>query len=148
MRPWPVSLARVTAEEFLKKEQAAKALDSGLKALYQAFSEQPFGNCPEIATASRALPSQLDQWIGELTKNQSLYDQSAALRILRKLCATGEQDILDYDSARQIAWAFDVIYREWKGSEKDGDQRIAGIISTLKHDLQLNLPQKSARPGP
>jgi Cytochrome c554 and c-prime len=148
MRPWPVSLAKVTAEEFLQKEQAAKALDSGLKGVYQAFSVQPFGNCPEIAAAARALASQLDQWIGELTKNQSLYDQSAALRVLRKLCATGEQDILDYDSARQIAWAFDVIYREWKGSEKDGDQRIAEIIGTLKRELQLDLPQKSARPEP
>src|ERR1700730_10079230 len=80
MRPWPVCLAKVTAEEFLKKEQAAKALDSGLKGLYQAFSAQPFGNCPEIAAAARALAYQLDQWVGELTKNRSLYNQGAALR--------------------------------------------------------------------
>jgi hypothetical protein len=148
MRPWPVSLAKVTAQELLQKEHAAKALESGLKGLYQAFSVQPFGNCPEIAAAARALASQLDQWIGELTKNRTLYDQSAALRVLRKLCATGEQEILDYDSARQIAWAFDVIYREWKSSEKDGDQRILEIIGTLKRELQLDLPQKSPRPEP
>jgi hypothetical protein len=146
IRPWPLALAKVVIEELLQKEKAAKAFDSGLKSVYQAFSAQPFGSCPEIAAAARGLSSQLDQWIGELTKDQSLYSQEGALRILRKLCLTGQQDILDYDSARQLAWAFDVVYSAWKSSEKEGDQRIAEVMSSLRRELQLDLPKKPAQP--
>ncbi len=142
MRSWPVWLARNTLE-VMKGDEAAKSLDAGLKNLYSAFSVQPFGSCPEIATAARALASQLDQWVTELAKPEAHYDQATAVRYLRKLCSIGEQATPDYDGARQIAWAFETIYEEWKPKAKDKDPRITEVIGALKRDLNLELPKRA-----
>ena len=83
----PIWLARTTLE-VMKDELTAKALHDGLKNVYSAFSQQPFGNCPEIKTTARALACQLKPWIKELGTSDAHYDKAAAERYLRKLCAS------------------------------------------------------------
>ena len=143
MRTWSVPLAKITLE-VMKGDEAVKSLDAGLKNVYAAFSMQPFGSCPEIATAARALASQLEQWIAELAKPETHYDQTTAARYLRQLCSIGEQATPDYDGARQIAWAFETIYEEWKPNSTDKDPRVTEVIGALKRDLKLELPKRAA----
>jgi hypothetical protein len=130
----------------MKGDEAAKTLDNGLKNVYSAFSVQPFGSCPEIATAARALASQLEQWVTELAKPETHYDQATAARYLRQLCSIGEAATPDYDGARQIAWAFETIYEEWKPNAKDKGARITESLGALKRDLNLELPKRAAAP--
>jgi hypothetical protein len=146
MASWPTRLARVSLEEILKNEQAGKVLDAGMKSLYQAFSVQPFGNCREISTAATVLAAQLDQFAAELDKPEVKYDRDTAWRLLRKLCSQDEKDIPDYDTARQIAWAIDLIYSELIPEAKERDPKIVEVLDALKRELKLVLPVKAAKP--
>jgi hypothetical protein len=147
MAPWPTRLAKVSLEVVLKNDQASKALDEGMKKLYDAFSIQPFGNCQQIAAAAKALTVQLDQWSAELSNDKAdaakvKYDHATGMALLHKLTSLTEKDVADYDTARQIAWAIDVIYSELTPESKDWNPKIKELIDSLKLDLKLTLPER------
>jgi hypothetical protein len=100
MPEWPRLLARTAAGD-------ANELDRRLADLDQAYSARPFG----IDAAKRKAAGSLraySQSLGISLAGQPL-DEAAALTILRRLTRDGEyrsrQELRDYATARQLAWA-------------------------------------------
>jgi hypothetical protein len=139
MRPWPVSLAKAVLQVVGKDQQKNQEFETGLGALARAFSEQPFGNCASIATASKGLESLLTRTAGSDSMATPGFDEASVKELLRSLCAVGLDAIPDYDSARQIAWALKIIYSEWKGPESQ-DAEVRKILDTMTGALRLKLP--------
>jgi hypothetical protein len=62
-----------------------------------------------------------------------------ARTLLDRLCKLAAGRNPDYDSARQIAWAFRVIYRE-AVPEGRRDPEIESALAALESELDLDLP--------
>jgi hypothetical protein len=139
MRPWPVALARIairhaatTSEE---KEQLVHQFQDKLQAVHKAFSARPFGTPADIAKSAEALAQFAGKMCAKLDAKQ--FTQQEAMQILRELCS--EKDLPDYDTARQIAWAFEIIYCELDQKPANSAQ-IREVLKKLKTELKLDLP--------
>jgi hypothetical protein len=139
MRPWSSALLRLgirqaAGDDEAKYQKLTQELQGHLRALYAACELQPFGDAKEIAPAARRLV----EWSDELLKQmaQTKYDPPAAQRALREL--TLGRAIVDYDTARQVAWALQVIYRELQ-PKPAADAKIPGLLAELSEALGLQL---------
>jgi hypothetical protein len=141
MPPWPTALLRLGLQEVAKREDAVKEVDAGLKRVHEGFSAQPFGDCAKIASAANDLALRLDKLGEALDTPETKYDRETAKRLLQGLCSISDKETPDYDAARQIAWAFEIIYFELEPSEeKDSQSSVGRVIKDLKAYLKLDLP--------
>src|SRR5207248_11641299 len=67
------------------------------------------------------------------------YDQAKLPGLRRQVCALAVSETPDYDTARQLAWAFRVIYSEWSPKPM-GDAKITEKLNGLDEQLKLHLP--------
>ncbi|MGH7140811.1 MAG: hypothetical protein ACREHD_34195, partial [Pirellulales bacterium] len=65
------------------------------------------------------------------------FDKTSAKALLRDICELGERPDLDFDSARQLGWAFRAVYAAADGRPPGGPQGDIGKLSAL---LLLDLP--------
>jgi hypothetical protein len=72
------------------------------------------------------------------------YDRAAAVEILRDIAELGQQPYLDFDSARQLAWAFRSIYVAIEESQTE-DRPLPVPLAELSELLQLDLPSTRRR---
>jgi hypothetical protein len=140
VRPWPLALVELavrftapnekTAGEQLEKLRAAR------QDLEQATSAQPFGNPDQV----RAAASKIKAWSDELISRADALnlDPSAVVRLLKTLCAMATESAPDYDSARQLAWAFQRIYSE-ANLKHAGRDEARSILEAIEQDLHLPL---------
>jgi hypothetical protein len=136
MQPWPNVLVKL-ALVHVGREKAE--FDTELKKVQQAFDARPFGDPKAIAAAAQAMVQWSDKLIAETEKSH--LDAAAATRLLRELAAMGSKELLDYDSARQVAWAFKTIYSELKGKFPDSqDAKFREHLDALDKELKLHLP--------
>jgi hypothetical protein len=140
LRPWPTVLVRLgivhaagTDEPFLKLKQPFEA---SLKDLEKAFHSQPFGAAPEVAARARKLAALTDQLLNAALAKK--FDLSSARLLLHDLITFDGPVIYDFDSARQISWAFQRISGE-ADAKLAQDTQIAEIVKELKRDLKLDL---------
>lgn len=138
-RPWPLALVRLGLRH-LKDEAGEGQLDAKMEALHRAFDAQPLGKSSAVAPAARAVAN----WAGQLAKRLEgkdvAYDPAAAQRLLESLVQMAASEEPDYDSARQIAWAFQTIYGELhpKGPANQP-------LQDLDRELKLDLPSGQTR---
>jgi hypothetical protein len=136
---WPWVLARLGTETAGPNPAAARPDE--LHALQTSFSRcfqtQPFGNTQQSARAADAIVKYADTMIQSL--NQTIIDATKARRMLDQLCQMARDTVPDFESARQIAWAFRVIYREIV-PESHRDATIESTLASLNVDLSLDLP--------
>ena len=102
---------------------------------------RPFGD-PDTARAAAARCPARQSPLIRGTEPRGLSTPDKARRLLLKLCAIACETIPDYDSARQIAWAFQVIYRE---SVPGRDPLIDQALADLERDLR---PESAAGQSP
>ena len=100
---------------------------------------RPFGE-PALARAAARVVESTEPLIRAL--NHADVDATMARRLLLRLCTIARETIPDYDSARQIAWSFKIIYRE---SVPDRDPLIEQALADLEKDLDLSLPPAKAK---
>ena len=108
-RPWWThSLVRVgilictsNAEDATNERMRYESL---VKSFRAAMSAEPFGNRGPVVEAAEDLA----HWADELVKNRphTAVDKKRAWTMLAELCDESATKGLDYDSARQIGWAF------------------------------------------
>ena len=112
----------------------------------RAAGRRPFGDPARLASASAALVQGADQSLAAL--GSATFDRASAATILRRIGDRAAAGPADFESARQLAWAF------WAVAT-DLDDRFAGkpevkpIAEALDRDLDLGLfgPRKiDARP--
>jgi hypothetical protein len=113
--------------------------------LNEAFTVRPFGDPVQIGRPSdpRSASGDLAQWLDELAEriNQRNCDRTAALAALRELCRLPSQRPADYDSARQIAWAFRTLYQELDPPPPAAAE-VQAALTVLGEELQLQLPAR------
>jgi hypothetical protein len=159
MRPWSLALLPFSLEHLAQagKQAPAKrqteALHANLRDLEKAFSAQPFGEPKAIAEKAAELVRWSDALLAELRTCRT--ERAGARRLLLGLAELPSKHMLDFDSARQIAWAFVALAPEvWPEllQRKKGQAMVevkhAGpwpelqaALAALDSCLQLELPQ-------
>jgi hypothetical protein len=136
---WPLVLVQLGMDAAGAQTAAAEEdrFRRHLAALNDAILVRPFGEQEPIAKAA----DELVKWVDSLLERVShaIIDDTKARRLLVELGEIALQTIPDYNSARQIAWAFRVIY--WESTPEDKrDPKIETELAGLESDLALNLP--------
>jgi hypothetical protein len=145
MRPWLTVLAELALQQAAggkeaQRKQLSKTYPQRVHKIYDAFNAQPFGQPQEVASAAR----ELAHWLHGVAPKvrSSSFDRAAARRLLWDLAKLSQDRLLDYDSAREVAWAFTVIFHELypKGSAEAENAEINKLLESLNGQLQLTLP--------
>jgi hypothetical protein len=131
---WPLALLRLG---LLAMGHPEKELDEQLREMSAAFDARPYGDPKRIAVAAEAL----DAWAIKLLREmgQVRLGKEESRKLLGYIAAIAGEPWLDYDSARQLAWAFRVIKEEWEPN-KELSSRIDTALADLNKELKLALP--------
>ncbi len=144
MKPWPAALVRLGIRQASGTDANAfdkrlAEFESRLKKLSEGFDARQYGNPKEIADAAGSLVVWCERLLEEIESppnpDKTTYTRAASWHLLRELCASPKN--VDYESARQIAWAFKVIYEELH-PEKTG--LIFEVLKQIDAELNLTLP--------
>ena len=135
-KPWPMALAKL-ALQMAPSGSGNPGFEDKIKKLRQAFDIQPFGKLEEVAQAADELVQWSNRLADRLSWPDTKYDRQAARRLLRYLCTS--IDPIDFDTARQMAWAFREIYAEMN-PKLPADEEITKGVKELESSLRLKLP--------
>lgn len=125
--------------------------DSILKPLETALGRNPFGRATEVRDAAKVVADRLDRDLAAF-ENRPI-DRAAAVKYLDALTTVGLSRPLDYEEARQLAWAAKTIVRELKKSTAGATEPDAALQTKLEQavagfdaELHLDFPAKPPRP--
>lgn len=145
MRPWTLELARLAVSAG-KAERAT--FDKLVGELHKVFDARPYGDAAEVEKAAGALGDFADALAQKLNRAPAVKAEQAA-KLLGSFGEVFEPErrLLDYDSARQIAWAYRVIRRELlvKNDAKklaEAEEKVTEELKGLDALLRLRLPTK------
>jgi hypothetical protein len=140
IRTWPLAMYSVIDPD------AAKTLAP----IHQALSRQPFGRPAAIQQAAHEALPQVDAALKKF-KGERI-DETSAVAWLKRICDAGANHTFDYDSARQLAWAFQVVFQELTSgpeAERPFDstrqREIEDILNQLGRELSLGLVKPTAQ---
>jgi len=152
---WPTALLQLgitvaypdLAKDDARRKDTLLQLETKTKAFRNATMGRPFGNTAKAIQAAEDLASWANttgkalQSVAEDPK-KTLVDGQMALRLLHQLCEMGQSNTLDYDSARQVAWAFRSIYNESHqiNAKEIPDPQIPKILESLDKQFTISLP--------
>jgi hypothetical protein len=137
---WPLTLVPLAIET--ANPDLARARKNELQELLDVFrgalARQPFGDPQPAEQAAEAVARWSKTVLDELRHSSVNRDQ--ARRLLDRLCRIAQDRTPDYDSARQIAWAFRIIYQELEPNRAK-DAPIPRRLAELDAQLLLTLPR-------
>jgi hypothetical protein len=128
---WPLALLNTGLVGY-----GRPAKPNPLASLDHAYEEHLFGAPAQLAPASFALAKWADDEL--LNHSPRPINAQLALRLLRELCDRPKDQAPDYDSARQIAWAFRAIFREWPPTATGNLARANQILKGWEEALNLD----------
>lgn len=142
MRPWATSLIdlgihQVSKSDPQRRDKLTAEFKAAMKELGGVFHAQPFGDARRISRAA----GQMAKWTDGLLKElrTSRFDRPSAESLVHVLGQEAKNRLLDFDSARQITWAFRSIEDELDPAFlKRGD--VLPLYKDLDSQLQLDLP--------
>jgi hypothetical protein len=140
MREWPAVLVKGILQ-FLGDDQAK--FDEALQKLRQAFDERPFGDTAKIHSTA----ADMEKWCADAAERLSrkTIDRQTAIALLKRLCTLATEETLDYDSARQVGWAFEIVYSELYPDEQARPATVGSLLTQLKKEIRLDLPSGAGR---
>ncbi len=152
---WKLILAQ-TVIEVLEGEAAAREFARRRDAFFAAIAAQPFGDLQRTAPAAQALLQALESPIARLRAKtapggaEAIIDQQATKALMSRIAQIGAGEHLDYDSARQLAWAFRALWRETARVNNSTPHPSSGRIEDLVERLNtmLNLEFRGVRSNP
>jgi hypothetical protein len=130
---WALTLTRFAirqAEGGAKLQQ----FDQEMRSFWSAFDKSPFGDPAVVAQEARALELKTESLLATL--EASKFGPDAPARLIRELASLPEEGYLDYDSARQVAWAIKSIAAEW--DQKPNGEQLDRLIGELDKMLKLD----------
>lgn len=134
---WPATLAALAVEP-----SEATNLNTQLETLHAAATSRPFGDASRLAEAARSLAN----W-AFARANQAEHapiDPARARALLQRITQIAAERLPDYDTARQLAWAFHTIHAEMIPTPANDDP-IAASLRELDQALGLDLGQMSVK---
>jgi hypothetical protein len=119
LTPWPDAILRIA----MQQSSEPTSLQQALADVEAASLKSPFGDTRTLVSSSRkaaALAEEMAQAI-----NQSKLTEVEGRSVLQRIVETGSTEVLDYDSARQLVWAYSVIKNELgpQPMQKSDDER-------------------------
>lgn len=148
---WPAILVElgITAADPQGAKGRASQYEQKVAAFHQATGARPFGNRTRAADAAQAIADWADEVSNDLrgmieNPAQVTINGPMSLHLLKQLAQIGATRILDFDSARQLTFAFKTIYRESKEIDPSWlpDPAIPAMLEAI--DLQFLLPLPGA----
>jgi hypothetical protein len=140
IRTWPFALARLAIRQVSKDEPTFQTklgeFQTLARRLARASESRPFGDPAEIEAAAAAFVRWSDP-LDALLADAS-FDEPSALGLLKELCDAAKAETPDFESARQLGWAFTIIYSEWNPQHAN-DAKIRAVLKTLQDQLDLQL---------
>jgi hypothetical protein len=144
IRPWPAALAPAAIRHASKSggEAPATALLQKWKELEELFNKTPFGDPKAAVDQAAALLAASDNLLKAL--QVSRFDKTASRDMLMSLVHRPEKELLDFDSARQIAWGTQALLPAvTPAAAKRAD--IKAPLDELQKQLSLELPKGQVR---
>jgi hypothetical protein len=144
LRMWPNTVAGLA----LGQTEGASDLARLLSDVSTALAEQPFAERTRLASATseavtrvcqeiKRLESQLDR--SSLTDGEARNrERELAVEVLNRICELAATEPHDYDSARQLVWAFERVLDDFK-KFSPGPTNHAAIDQELRELKALNL---------
>jgi hypothetical protein len=141
LREWPFVLARVMLRVF---SPSNATIDAEVKALEASVRSQPFGG-EDLGPDARKLADSLEKLALEFQERPLTREEAQQVR--QTLCemAADAKFVLDYDSARQVVWAFQVVDRDLvaENKRKPGDPIFDSLAKIDPDVIVLNLMRRS-----
>jgi hypothetical protein len=131
LQPWSFALARIAAKTL---GTSGPDFDGQIADLRKAVSAQPFGRQKDLVkTASPAA-----QWLhGQaLEREKKPVSRADGLALLKDIVAVASSETLDYDSARQLLWAYQLVDGELKSADPAA-KKIKEIMDPLGKKMFL-----------
>lgn len=136
---WPAPLSRIgllaagteTAAPWLESQASA------LSTFESAVAAKPYSDRDQAISSAEAALAALNPMIDELRTKP--VDAARAAALLEQLAGLARSELLDYDSARQIAWAYRAILTEIN-PEKAAQPAVSAELDALDRELALTLP--------
>jgi Cytochrome c554 and c-prime len=144
LRQWPMALLSAAFPDTATPNNDMLSVDftRKMRDLQAALDKTPFGDAKTVAEKAEALV----QW----SKNQeqaaqaARYDRGATQRMLQTLFHRSGTELLDYDSARQLAWALQTLLPA-ADAKADQQERTKKHLGSLSTQLRLELPKGQKR---
>jgi hypothetical protein len=156
---WPQTLVRLGLEaaDPARADDWFIELKGKLNKFESAMTERPFGNIEKARTIGAEIMGSLEGPLASLDvkiQNKSgtggeIVGQDTALKMLHSLNKCAAERTPDYESARQLAWAFRTIYLEWSREPNQPKKEILEILDKLDQRLFLTLgPGRTGKRSP
>ena len=145
---WPQALVRLGLEaaDTVRADGWLKELRGKLRNFEAAMTERPFGNLEKAGPIACDIICWLEEPLNLLERkaqNKPGAGGGSWTRTQPSKCFTHwearARRAPDYESARQMAWAFQTIYHEWAAKTKHTDNEILEILNRLDGRLVLSL---------
>ncbi len=139
--PWPESLSRLAA---LQAHSDSAEVHREYSVVRSATLVSPFGDREALIEAARMSAEWSDKLAVALDGQEMTATEGAAL--LKSIVETAASETLDYDSARQLLWAFTIVETELKvPHERRAD--LDAVSKTIVLDLRRGRAAKHQIPG-
>ncbi|MBW3540366.1 MAG: cytochrome c family protein [Planctomycetes bacterium] len=106
---WPVTLVALSVEA---AGRPASEIGTRQQKLAAPIDARPFGDPDTLPAAARELAAWANGVAGEIEKKDLTRADGQAL--LERIAELATKHVYDYDSARQLVWAFNVVYQDMK----------------------------------
>lgn len=128
LRAWPIALTTLAVKQV---GADATELEKRWQPVEKLLNEQPFGRRERW----NEVVDPLTKWLDELAVSleRKPLPRDAGLVLLREIAAVAESDLWDYDSARQLVWAAQVLRRELATDRSDAPLRAR--VAAIEADL-------------
>lgn len=136
---WPMALVGLGIEAANpgQVKPRLEQFERRIKEFHTALSDRPFGNKEQAIASARSLSVWIDEVLADIGKTP--VDRAVALRLLDRVCQAARSEVPDYDTARQLYWAFRAIYNEIE-PKAGSDTPIAKILQRTDEELGFSLP--------
>ena len=135
---WPNTLVDMMRSESAQSE----SLD--FAALKLHLNQRPFGDPVQVSTSLEKVRSQLQAIVRQLEEQELEIKDSRAM--ILQLCRLPEQRTLDFQSARQLAWALKVLLDDISSEiTEEESQKIATHFGEIDIMLSLTFPNPPER---
>lgn len=143
---WQSTLAELSLEgisDAATRERKKAEFQNARKAYRDSFLTSPLGDSNAIQQTGNTLTDWLDKQLISSYRGQVI-DDAGSKRILAKISELGAT-VSDYDTARQLAWAFRIVYDEW-GQKPTGEAntKAEAAYKALDEGLRLKFLSKEA----
>jgi len=134
--PWPNALSRLAA---IQAQLEPQDIDRDFSSVQAAILKSPFGDKEQFIAAARASANLAETTAATLSTHK--LEASEGMALLERIAKMAATETLDYDSARQLVWAFHVLRTELQPAQNSLPESplLNGDLADIKALLVLDL---------